>query len=90
MLTYNPRTSKLPQFPDVRINQDLHKRLRENDERAKLKMKQSNDRNRNVHPIDINEGELVLVRQRKMNKLTPYFCPNPYKVVSRKGNMITA
>ena len=90
MFTYDPRTSKLPQFPDVRINHDLHERLRENDERAKLKMKQYNDRNRNVHPIYINEGDLVLVRQRKMNKLTPYFSPNPYKVVSRKGTMITA
>ena len=53
-------------------------------------MKLYNDRNRNVHLIDILEGDLVLVRQRKMNKLTPYFSPNPYKVIARKGTMITA
>ena len=38
----------------------------------------------------IKEGDALLVKQPKANKLTAPFNPKPYKVVSRKGSMITA
>ena len=36
------------------------------------------------------EGDFVLVRQRKLNKLTSNFDPIPYQITRRQGTMITA
>ena len=38
----------------------------------------------------IKEGDAVLIKQPKGNKLTTPFNPKPYKVVPRKGSKITA
>eukprot|EP00795_Rhopilema_esculentum_P002360 gene2360-18000_t len=35
-------------------------------------------------------GNLVLIRQRKRNKLTSKFDPKPFRIVRIKGTMITA
>ena len=35
-------------------------------------------------------GDRVLVKQRKINKLTPKFQPHPYTVTDTNGTMITA
>ncbi len=37
----------------------------------------------------MNIGDTVLVRQRKENKLTPKYNPQPYKVTARKGARVT-
>ena len=60
----------------------------ENDLKAKQKMKIYADKK--SKPCMIKEGDAVLVKQPKANKLTTPFNPKPYKVVSRKGSMITA
>ena len=38
----------------------------------------------------IDVGDLVLVRQRKQNKLSMHFDPSPFRVTSKRGTMITA
>ena len=60
----------------------------ENDLKAKQKMKIYADKK--SKPCMIKEGDAVLIKQPKANKLTTPFNPKPYKVVSRKGSMITA
>ena len=48
------------------------------------------DKKRNAVPSSIRVGDSVLVRQRKLNKLTPPYDPSPYRVVAVKGSMVTA
>ena len=62
--------------------------IRENDLKAKQKMKIYADKK--SKPCMIKEGDAVLVKRPKANKLTTPFNPKPYKVVFRKGSMTTA
>ena len=41
-------------------------------------------------PSQIGVNDLVLVKQRKQNKLSTPFDPSPFRVVRKKGTMITA
>ena len=53
-------------------------------------MKQYHHRKFHASETPIKEGDYVLVRQSKQNKLTSPYDPRPYKVITRKGTMITA
>ena len=57
---------------------------------AKQKMKRNADANRLAKESTIVVGDVVLVKQRKQNKFSCKFNPNPYTVISKKGTMITA
>ena len=48
------------------------------------------DQKRNAAPCALIQGDSVLVRQQKRNKLTSFFDPRPLLVVDVKGSMITA
>ena len=74
-------------LPEISIPND-NDEIRENDQEAKLKMKMYADRR--SKPCMIETGDAVVVKQPKENKLTTPFNPKPYKVLSRKGSMITA
>ena len=74
-------------LPEIVIPEDDDV-TRENDLKAKQKMKIYADKK--SKPCMIKEGDAILVKQPKANKLTTPFNPKPYKVVSRKGSMITA
>ncbi|CAC5382067.1 unnamed protein product [Mytilus coruscus] len=45
---------------------------------------------RNAEPSDLKIGDTVLVKQEKQNKLSTPYNSNPYKIVERKGTMLTA
>ncbi|KAK3738593.1 hypothetical protein QZH41_009884, partial [Actinostola sp. cb2023] len=62
--------------------------LRERDAKAKLRQKEYADMNRSAKPCDIQEGEEVLLKQDRENKLFPNFEPEPYTVLERKGNAV--
>ena len=64
--------------------------VRQKDEQAKLKMKQHADTKRRAEISEIEIGDTVLVRQRKKSKFTSKFDQHPFKVVRKKGTMITA
>ena len=52
--------------------------------------KQYADQKRHTQHSTISVGDTVLVQQRKQNKLSSFYDPLPYKVISLKGSMITA
>ena len=56
---------------------------------AMLRAKTYADARSHAKPIPLQVGDNVLVKQRRVNKLSPYFNPKPYTVVSRKGSMVT-
>lgn len=86
-----PETNNLSiGYHSNRGNELLHDRMKTNDERSKTVMKTAADKKRNTKPSEIKPGENVLVKQQKVNKLTPPFDPRPYVITQKKGSMITA
>ena len=64
--------------------------FRVQDEKAKKEMKMYADQRRSSKPSKIEEGDDVLVQSQKRGKLQTPFQPTPYKVIKKKGSMITA
>ena len=54
------------------------------------KMKMYADKRANAKPSPIREGDTVLLRQEKKNKLSTPFEGIPYTVFQKKGSMVTA
>ena len=63
--------------------------MKENDDKAKVKMKTYADAKVRAKTSTINIGDTVLARQRK-HKLSTRFDPLPFRVVPTNGTMITA
>ena len=53
-------------------------------------MKLNADKSRQAKKSTIKIGDMVLLRQKKITKLTTKFDPHPFKVIRIKGTMITA
>lgn len=53
-------------------------------------MKEYFDLKRNTKPAGLKVGDSVLVKQKKKNKLSAPFNPEPMTIKNIKGNMITA
>ncbi|XP_064651618.1 uncharacterized protein K02A2.6-like [Lineus longissimus] len=64
--------------------------IRNRDDIQKAKMKAYADKGRHVKESSLSEGDAVLVRQRRQNKLSTPFSPDPLRVTARDGNMVTA
>ena len=83
--------NKLPQLPTGHTSQsDLGAKVKENDDRAKVKMETYADMKMRAKTSTIKIGDVVLVRQRKRNKLSTQFDPSPFRVVRMNGTMVTA
>ena len=77
-------------LPEIRKSPAKDIIMRETDAKAKMAMKEYADNRANAKHTLIKPGDMVLVKQEKLNKYTTPFKPKPYEVVARKGNMITA
>lgn len=60
--------------------------IRERDAIRKAKGKQDADTRRNATESDIQNGDVVFLKNHQMGKLEPRFSPVPFKVINRKGN----
>ena len=58
--------------------------------KGKVKSKQYVDTRRHTRKSTIKEGDIVLVKQKKKNKYTTMFRPQPYKVVKVRYSRVTA
>ncbi|GFO23875.1 30S ribosomal protein s2 [Plakobranchus ocellatus] len=63
--------------------------IEDNDLSAKERQKYHADKKRSNLDHKIQEGDTVLVRQQKQNKLTPPYNPAPYIVTDVRGSMVT-
>ena len=79
-----PRT-KLPE-----LSQPTHsdEEPRDRDQLMKFKSKQYADASRNAKMSEVKQGDLVLMKQDKKNKLSTTFEPQLYKVKEKKGNQV--
>ena len=57
--------------------------------RKKEESKRYADKARNAKVSDIKEGDMVLLKQQKINKFSTRFGHKPFKVIKRKGNSVT-
>ena len=62
--------------------------LKERDARAKLRQKEYADRTRAAKFSEIKEGDQVLLKQARENKISPNYEPEPHKVVHKVGNAV--
>ena len=85
MLAYTMRFK----FPQTKNERDGHDMIKQNDREAKLKMKRYADASHRSKPSNLQLDDRVLLRNKRENKLTPAFDPQPYTVVGRKGSMIS-
>jgi len=82
---------KLPRLKmpvDRKTEADWQVLLRERDARAKLRLKEYADSKRCAQFSDIAEGDRVLLQQKRENKLSPQYEPEPYRVIEKEGNAI--
>ena len=64
--------------------------VRDKDELSKSRMKKYADSRNNLMVELFHIDDMVLVKQKKLNKLTPPFNPVPHQIIAIKGSMITA
>ena len=74
---------KIPQFG---LSSEEDPEVRQKDALAKHKMKLYADKRANANPSPIREGDTVLLRQEKKNKLSTAFESIPYTVFQKKGS----
>lgn len=79
----------LPDIPRTKPN-TVPTSMAKNDAVSKAKMKEYADEKRHTSPSSLTPGSHVLMKQRKINKLTPPYNPEPYTVVQKHGSMVTA
>ena len=76
--------TKLPQV-DVNRPSPTLQAARERDHRHKQRTKEYADKTQHAHTSPIKEGDSVLLKQAKGNKLSSGYDPQPYTVVKKKG-----
>ena len=69
---------------------DPQELLQRRDQRIKAYMRQLADLRNHASPSEVQEGDKVLVRQQKTNKLSPPFSTKSYEVTKREGSLVTA
>ena len=79
--------TRLPNCSSAPIRND---EVDEFNRRVTAKAKAYADDKRKALASSLSVGDTVLVRQQKRNKLTSFFRPEPYKIVSIKGSMVSA
>ena len=72
--------TKLPQLTSQNRSK-IHQQARLNDASQKQKMEENADTTRRARNTDIEEGDTVLLRQQKQNKLSTKFDKQPYIVI---------
>lgn len=77
---------KLPSCED---RKNLDEEIRDRDNEQKWKGKEYADKTRKAQESKLQEGDLVLMRQPKTNKLTTNYHPVPIRVVEKNGNSVT-
>ena len=76
---------------DTTVNKtELNEQLESNDHIAKLQAKVYQDTRTHAKPNTLQVGDRVLVKQRKLHKVTPRFNTNPYYITDMKGTLVTA
>ena len=77
---------KLPELPQHKEQDEI----KDYDMKIMAKQKIAMDKNRNTKEHEMNEGDIVLIKQEKRNKPSAAYKPSPHVVDKVNGSMITA
>jgi len=80
--------TKLPEV-DKQTKLDIDESVRDRDRLKKDQGKQYTDTHRHAKESEVTVGDEVLLRQRKHDKFSTQFEPEPYKVVEKTGSQVT-
>ena len=75
-------------IPDLSIDHAYDHELHDRDAEQKAKTKDYADTQRRANHSNVEAGDEVLVKQDKTNKLSTALNPNPFKVISKRGNSL--
>ena len=78
--------TKLPELQPSITNIES---VRDRDKAQKLEGKICADKKRNAKESDVYEGDIVILKQDRENKLSETFGKDTYKVIEKKGNEVT-
>lgn len=91
LLLNRTNLTRLPELQEQELDWKSSLELaRQNDKVACEKLRTYNDAKRKPKPQCLNIGDVVVVKQQKRFKTTPYYESYPYRVINVKGTMITA
>ena len=79
--------TKLPEFEDY-YEEGETQMSEARDTEAHRKRRYSDNANERVQESHIQEGDKVLLKKDKENKLSSIYDPDPFKVLARKGDMV--
>ncbi len=79
--------TKLPVFEDYE-EEDETQMSEARDTDAQRKQRYSDNANKRAQDSHIEEGDKVLLKRDKENKLSSFYDPDPFKVLARKGDML--
>ena len=80
--------TKIPVVGITSKPSNKHKLVQRNDRESKAKAKVYYDKRQHTKHSNIREGDLVLVKQERKNKLTSKFDPRPYRVIEIRGTKV--
>jgi transposase InsO family protein len=90
------RTSGLPEL-ELGVHMDVHEQRKlfhemavQQDALAKKRMEAEYNARMHVKESKIRVGDLVLLKQKRVNKSTSSLDPEPFVVLSKRGSMVTA
>ena len=82
--------TKIPAIEITSKPSNKHKLVQRSDRDSKAKAKVYYDKRHHTKPSDIKEGDLVLVKHERKNKLTSKFDPKPFRVTEIRGTKVIA
>lgn len=77
-------------LPTIQHKMNTDEDLKATDDKNKAKAKDYADNKRKTKHHQLQVGDMVLRKQRKINNLTPYYDPKPYKIIKILGTTIKA
>ena len=75
-------------LPEVEEMTRQDEEIRDTDALSKERNKRYIDKKRGAKERDLEEGDEVLIRQPKQDKLSTPFSPEPHKVVEKRGTVL--
>ena len=78
-----------PDTPKNPAPRPIHDRIAWDDSKEKEIMKWYADRNKKTKPSPLCLGDQVLIKQKRLNKLSPPYNPKQYTATKRKASIVT-
>jgi hypothetical protein len=87
LLFKNANTSRLPSYGKKYSGDSVDRNAAKSDKQSKKRMKEKADRKLRVGKVNVKIGDVVLLKQKKVDKHSTPYEASPYKVIAINGTM---